>query len=45
MKTIQVTAEVPDDLPSIDHLELYVNQLGQKVKQEILSTLVSQMID
>lgn len=45
MKTIQVTVEAPDDLPSINHLELYVNQLGQKVKREILSTLVSQMID
>ena len=45
MKKIQVTVEIPDDLDSIDHLELYVNQLGQKVKREILSTLVSQMID
>jgi hypothetical protein len=45
MKAIQVTVEVPDDLPSINHLELYVNQLGQKVKREILSTLASQMID
>ncbi len=44
MKKIQVTVEVPDDLSSIDHLELYVNQLGQKVKREILSSLVSQMI-
>ena len=45
MKTIQATVKVPDDFPSIDHLELYVNQLDQRVKQEILSTLVSQMID
>ena len=32
MKKIQLTVEVPDDLDSIDHLELYVNQLSQKVK-------------
>jgi hypothetical protein len=41
---ILVTVEVPDDLSSIDHLELYVNQLGQRVKREILKSLVSQMI-
>ena len=45
MKKIQLTVEVPDDLDSIDHLELYVNQLGQKIKREILSTLLSQIID
>jgi hypothetical protein len=45
MKKIQLTVEVPDDLDSIDHLELYVNQLGQKVKREILSSLLSQIID
>ena len=45
MKKIQVTVEVPDDLNSIDHLELYVNQLGQKVKREIFSSLLSQIID
>jgi hypothetical protein len=45
MKQIQLTVEVPDDLDSIDHLELYVNQLGQKIKPEILSTLLSQIID
>ena len=45
MKKIQLTVEVPDDLDSIDHLELYVNQLGQKIKREILSSLLSQIID
>ena len=45
MKKIQLTVEVPDDLDSIDHLELYVNQLGQKVKREILSSLLSQIVD
>ena len=45
MKKIQLTVEVPDDLNSIDHLELYVNQLGQKVKREIFSSLLSQIID
>ena len=45
MKKIQLTVEVPDDLDSIDHLELYVNQLDQKIKREILSTLLSQIID
>ena len=45
MKKIQLTVEVPDDLDSIHHLELYVNQLGQKIKREILSTLLSQIID
>ena len=44
MKKIQVTVEVPDDLNSIDHLELYVNQLGQKVKRAIFSSLLSQII-
>ena len=45
MKKIQLTVEVPDDLDSIHHLELYVNQLGQKIKREILSSLLSQIID
>ena len=45
MKKIQLTVEVPDDLDSIEHLELYVNQLGQKIKREILSSLLSQIID
>ncbi|MDP6594473.1 MAG: hypothetical protein QGI86_01025 [Candidatus Poribacteria bacterium] len=45
MKKIQLTVEVPDDLNSIDHLELYANQLGQKVKTEIFSWLRSQIID
>ena len=45
MAKIQVTVEVPDDLDTIDHLELYVNQLGQQVKREILTSLVAERID
>ena len=45
MAKIQVTVEVPDDLDTIDHLELYVNELGQQVKREILASLVAERID
>ncbi len=35
MKTIQLTVQVPADLDSINNLELYVDQLGQKLKREL----------
>ena len=43
MKTIQLTVQVPDDLDSINNLELYVDQLGQKLKREVFSSMFSQM--
>lgn len=45
MRKIQVTVEVPDDLSTINHLELYVNQLGQEFKCRAFSALTSQLID
>ena len=43
MKTIQLTVQVPDDLDSINNLELYVDRLGQKLKRELFSSIFSQM--
>ena len=45
MKKIQVTVEVPDELSTIDHLELYVNQLGQEFKRKAFYALASELID
>ncbi len=45
MKKIQVTVEIPDELSTIDHLELYVNQLGQEFKRKAFSALASELID
>ena len=43
MKTIQLTVQVPDDLTSIDQLELYVDHLGQKLKCELFSKMLTQL--
>ena len=43
MKTIQLTVQVPDDVTSIDQLELYVDHLGQKLKRELFSSMLGQL--
>lgn len=43
MKTIQLTVQVPDDLNSIDQFELYVDHLGQKLKRELFSEMLTQI--
>lgn len=43
MKTIQLTVQVPADLDSINNLELYVDQLRQKLKRELFSSMLCEM--
>ncbi len=43
MKTIQLTVQVPDDVTAIDQLELYVDHLGQKLKRELFSKMLTQI--
>ena len=43
MKTIQLTVSVEDDFQSIDQLEMYVDQLGQKFKGQLFSSMLEKM--
>ena len=43
MKTIQLTVSVEDDFQSIDPLEMYVDQLGQKFKGQLFASMLSKM--
>ena len=45
MKTIQITISVPEDFESINTLETYVNQTGQRIKQSLFSSMIESMID
>ena len=43
MKTIQLSLQVADDITSIDQLEQYVNLLGQQIKRQLFTNMLTQL--
>ena len=43
MKTIQLSLQVADDITSINQLEQYVDHLGQQIKRQLLTNMLTQL--
>ena len=43
MKTIQLSLQVADDITSIDQLEQYVDLLGQQIKRQLFTNMLTQL--
>ena len=43
MKTIQLSLQIADDITSIDQLEQYIDHLGQQIKRQLFTNMLTQL--